>query len=95
MNESFGQNIKAIVKKITDSYNQQTVGYIQEEVDKIRDDFMQFLERKIELSFSYQVRMISEDCLKEFVEDVNKNFMKEKSIESIKELKPLLIKRFQ
>jgi hypothetical protein len=39
--------------------------------------------------------MISEDCLKEFVEDVNKNFMKEKSIESIKELKPLVIKRFQ
>jgi hypothetical protein len=43
-----------------ESYNEQTAGYIQEEADKIREDFLQFLERKIELSFSYQVRMISE-----------------------------------
>lgn len=39
--------------------------------------------------------MISEECIKEFVEDVNKNFMKEKSIESIKDLKPQIIKKFE
>jgi hypothetical protein len=64
MNEDFGKNIKTIVKKIIDSYNQETEGYIEEEVEKIRLDFLEFLERKIELSFSYQVRMISEECLK-------------------------------
>lgn len=39
--------------------------------------------------------MISEECIKEFVEDVNKNFMKEKSIDSIKDLKPQIIKKFE
>lgn len=77
-----------------ESYNEQTSGYILEEVDKIRIDFLEFLERKIELSFSYQVRMISEECLKEFVEDVNRSFIKEKNIEGIKEIKPQVIKRF-
>ena len=64
MNEDFGKNIKAIVQKMIDTYNQETTGYIEEEVEKIRLDFFEFLERKIELSFSYQVRMISEECLK-------------------------------
>jgi hypothetical protein len=64
MNEDFGKNIKSIVKKMIDAYNQETEGYIQEEVEKIRLDYLEFLERKIELSFSYQVRMISEECLK-------------------------------
>lgn len=32
MNEDFGQNIKAIVQKMVDTYNQETSGYIEEEV---------------------------------------------------------------
>ena len=36
MNEEFGKNIKAIVQKMIDSYNEQTTSYIQEEADKIR-----------------------------------------------------------
>jgi hypothetical protein len=64
MNEDFGKNIKAIVQKMIDTYNQETAGYIEEEAEKIRADFLEFLERKIELSFSFQVRMISEECLK-------------------------------
>jgi hypothetical protein len=38
--------------------------------------------------------MISEECLKDFVDDVNKNFMKDKNIEAIKELKPKTIDTF-
>lgn len=60
MNEEFGKNIQSIVQKMIDSYNEQTSSYIQEEADKIRADFLEFLDRKIELSFSYQIRMISE-----------------------------------
>lgn len=52
------------------------------------------MEPKIQLAYSYQVRMMTEESLKEFVEDVNKNFIKEKSIDSIKQLKPTVIKRF-
>lgn len=29
MNEDFGKNIKSIVQKIIDSYNEQTNGYIE------------------------------------------------------------------
>ena len=60
MNEDFGRNIKSIVNKMIDSYNEQTTGYIEYQAEKIRHDFLEFLERKIELSFSKQVGMISE-----------------------------------
>ena len=30
-----------------DTYNQETDGYIEEEIEKIRFDFLEFLERKI------------------------------------------------
>ena len=29
MNEDFGRNIKSIVNKMIDSYNEQTTGYIE------------------------------------------------------------------
>ena len=67
MNEEFGKNINEIVGKMLKEYEEQTQGYIQEEVEKIREEFLEVLERKIELSFSFQIRMIAEECLKEFV----------------------------
>ncbi len=40
MNEDFGKNIKAIVEKMIEAYNQETAGYIEEEVDKVREKFL-------------------------------------------------------
>lgn len=46
------------------------------------------LERKIELSYSFQVKHISDECLREFTDQMNKLFIKDKNIESIKNLQP-------
>ena len=47
MNEEFGKNINEIVGKMLKEYEEQTQGYIQEEVEKIREEFLEVLERKI------------------------------------------------
>ena len=87
--------MKAICQKIFAYYNENTTSYIKEEVIKVREEFETEIDRKIEISFNYQVKHIVDESLKEFNEEVNNIFIKEKNIENIKALKPKVIKKFE
>jgi hypothetical protein len=67
MNYDFAKNINQIVANMIKAYNEQTDTYIKEEADKILEEFLQMIEGKVILSYSSQITMISDDCLKEFV----------------------------
>jgi hypothetical protein len=67
MNYDFARNINQIVASMIKAYNEQTDTYIKEEADKILQEFLQMIEGKVILSYSSQITMISDDCLKEFV----------------------------
>lgn len=53
------------------------------------------IERKVELSFSYQIKHIVDECLREFTDQMNKFFLKDKDIESIKALLPQTLTKFR
>ena len=67
MNYDFARNVNQIVASMIKAYNEQTDTYIKEEADKILEEFLQMIEGKVILSYSSQITMISDDCLKEFV----------------------------
>ena len=77
-----------------DEYDQETSNYIPEEAQKVKEEFVSELERKIELSYSYQVKHIVDECLREFTDEMNKLFIKDKNIESIKSLLPRTLGKF-
>ena len=66
MNIEFAINMRDIVNKMLAQYDEGTTEYIKEEVGKVREEFITDLERKIELSYSYQVKHIVDECLREF-----------------------------
>ena len=94
MNIEFADNVHKIVDKMLDRYDAETANYIPEEARRVKEEFMMELERKIELSFSYQVKHIVDECLREFTDQMNKLFLKDKDIQSIKQLLPQTLKKF-
>ena len=95
MNMEFAVKVKGISVRMLAKYDAETGNYIPEEVAKVREEFVEELDRKIELSFSYQVKHIVDECLREFTDEMNKLFIKDKSIESIKALLPQTLAKFQ
>ena len=77
-----------------DKYDQETANYIPEESKRVKEEFVLEIERKVELSFSYQVKHIVDECLREFTDQMNKLFLKDKDIESIKALLPQTLTKF-
>ena len=94
MNIDFASNIHQIVEKMFDKYDQETANYIPEEAKSVKEEFVVEIERKVELSFSYQVKHIVDECLREFTDQMNKLFLKDKDIESIKALLPQTMSKF-
>lgn len=80
MNENFVKNLTKIVGEVFRRYDDESAGYIKEEVSKVRGELEKELDGKIELSFRYQIGIISDECLKTFSEEVNRIFLKDKNI---------------
>ena len=64
MNIDFSENIGRMVNKMMDEYDEGTSRYIPEEAKRVKEEFMTDLERKIELSYSFQVKHIVDECLR-------------------------------
>lgn len=94
LNMDFAANITAIVGRMFEDYDRETVGYIVEEVDKARNELEKELNDKIEESFLKQANIVADDCFREFLETAGKIFSKDKSLEEIKELKPKTLQNF-
>ena len=64
MNLDFKKNIGEVVNKILNDYSRETVGYIEDEVERIQDELTKEIQDKIEESFHKQANMIADDCLR-------------------------------
>lgn len=47
MNPDFASNIRSIIDKMMAKYDEETVNYIEEESKKVKDEFIEELERKV------------------------------------------------
>ena len=65
-------------------YSKETIGYIEEEVEKIQEELVKEVEDRIEESFHKQGNIIADDCLRDFTDSANRIFGKDKNMEEIK-----------
>lgn len=94
-NSAFAANIRAILDRLLADYDRETAGYIAEEAERVRGELERELEDRIEESFQKQANLISDDCLREFLEAAGKIFSKDKNMEDMKQLKPKALESFR